>query len=138
MEENVNYAFNEKVGEITCQSDNRLWLFTENEEKVIIPIKSVSNVCLKQKRSYIWLLLLFLSLAFAATGSFFGEDGSEWLFYGIAIVLLIVAIIMAIFSVEYTLQVIPHSGISQQIVTRKRATLEKLYTALVDSLRRNL
>ncbi|MBO7458429.1 MAG: hypothetical protein J6T80_04155 [Paludibacteraceae bacterium] len=138
MEENNNYIFNDVVGKIQCKFDGKLWYFDNNEvkENMIIPIKSVSNVQLTKVRSWIWLIILIFAIAAAITGIFIEEEG-DVLFYGLAIILGLIAIILFIFSVEYTLSIIPHSGIAQKIVTRKRNALNNLLEALENSLKKN-
>lgn len=141
MEENMNYIFNEKVGDVQCKFDGKLWLFenADSHENMTIPVKSISNLHLSRVRSWLWLIVLILALAAAITGVYFTstEEEGAWLFYGLAIIFGILAIVALIFSVQYTISVIPHSKIEQQIVTRRKANLTNLYEALVNSLRKN-
>ena len=141
MEENMNYIFDEKVGDVQCKFDGKLWLFenADSHENMTIPVKSISNVKLTKVRSWIWLVILIFALAAAFTGAYLSgnEEEGVWVCYGLAIALGIIAIIVFIFSVEYTVSIIPHSGIDQKVVSRKKNVLMNLHEALVNSLRKN-
>lgn len=141
MEENMNYIFDEMVGDVKCKFDGKLWLFenTISHKNMTIPVKSISNVQLTKARSWIWVAILIIAIAAAIAGGYLHAnegDGVEVCF-GFAIIMGILAIVTLIFSVQYTISVIPHSNIEQQIVTRRKANLTNLYEALVNSLRKN-
>lgn len=147
MEENMNYIFNEKVGDVQCKFDGKLWFFknADSNEEMAIPVKSISNVQLTKVNSRVWLIGLVLALVIEIAGVYFEKNGiwlfyeeeGVWLFHGLAILFGIIAIIALFFSVEYTISIIPHSKVEQRIVTRKKNVLKNLYEALVNSLRKN-
>ena len=141
MEENMNYIFEEKVGDVKCKFDGRLWSFEDKsaKEDMVIPVKSISNVHVAKNRSWFWLVILILAILIAVAGGYLysnAQEGVEF-YFGLAIVLVIIAILVFIFSVEYTLSIVPHSGIAQEVVTRRKNALTNLYDALVNSLRIN-
>ena len=135
MEENTNLLFNEEVENVKCTFDGKLWHFenTEIDLSMVIPVKSISNVLLSKVRSWRWLIVLLLALIAAVAGSIWDDTR----LYYVAGVLGVAAIVWLIFSVTYTIVVVPHSGIKQTIVTKKRKTLLNLYEALVNSLTEN-
>lgn len=142
MEENMNYLFNEKVGDVQCKFDGKLWIFENinSQDNMIIPVKSISNVHLSRVRSWMWLIYLVLAIAIAIISgvlAFDGNDDVAWIFYGLAIALGILAIITLFFSVEYTISIVPHSKIVQKIVSRRKNVLTNLHEALINSLRKN-
>lgn len=136
MEENTKLLFNEEVENVKCTFDGKLWHFESSEVdfNMIIPVKSISNVSLSKVRSWRWLIVLLLALIAAVAGSIWGDTR----LYYVAGVLGVAAIVWLIFSVTYTVEIIPHSGIKQVIVTKKKKNLTNIYEALVNSLTENL
>lgn len=136
MEENTNYTFKGVTGNFQSKCDGKLWYFEDQDANfsAIIPIKSISSVSMLRERSWGWLIALVAAIAALIIGHFYGQ--SEILYYA-AILLFVVAVILYIFSFQYTVRIIPHSGIEQKIVARKKGALDKFYEALEDSLRAN-
>ena len=145
MEENMNYIFNETVGNVKCKFDGKLWTFDDaslmfDTDTTVIPVKSISMVQLIKVMSWKWLILLLFALVFAVVGWILdsGEMQGEWIFYSLAILLVIIAVVVLFFSRQYSISVITHSGCEQSIITRRRSNLTKLYEELINSLRVNL